>query len=196
MSNDNPTFASTWPDGNFWRRLAWRFSAGVLLTFVVLGGWIATMPAARRDAMLSFWANTKISAPSFHLAPLLAVPLSVQVHVAGAVFALILGAVILLLPKGTGFHRALGWGWVSAMIVVAVTSVVMIADMRAGGINALHVFTALTVLSLWAGLSGIRRGDVRRHAGSMVGLYIGGLIVAGLFAFIPGRVMWEVVFGG
>jgi hypothetical protein len=63
-------------------------------------------------------------------------------------------------------------------------------------INALHIFTAVTVVSLWAGLTGIRRGDVRAHAGSMVGLYVGGLIIAGLFAFIPGRTMWQVVFGG
>ena len=146
--------------------------------------------------MLAYWANIKVPAPSFHPGALLATPLSVQIHVAAAVSALVLGAVILLLPKGTGFHRTLGWSWVASMIVVAVTSIVMIADMRAGGINALHVFTALTVLSLWGGLTGIRRGDVRRHAGSMVGLYIGGLIIAGLFAFIPGRVMWQVVFGG
>ena len=122
-------------------------------------------------------------------------PMTVQVHVAGAVFGLVVGAIIFLLPKGTGFHRFLGWSWVSAMVVVAVTSVLMIADFKTG-INALHVFTAVTVLSLWGGLSGIRRGDVRQHAASMVGLYVGGLIIAGVFAFIPGRVMWNVFFGG
>ncbi len=30
----------------------------------------------------------------------------------------------------------------------------------------------------------------------MVGLYIGGLIIAGITAFIPGRTMWMVLFGG
>ena len=80
------------------------------------------------------------------------------------------------------------------MIIVAATSVAMIVDLRSG-INALHVFTAITVISLWAGLTAIRRGDVKRHAGSMIGLYIGGLIIAGAFAFIPGRTMWAVFFG-
>ena len=89
----------------------------------------------------------------------------------------------------------LGWSWVASMIVVAATSLAMIADFNTG-INVLHVFTALTVVALWGGLTGIRRGDVRQHAGSMVGLYIGGLIIAGAFAFIPGRLMWQVVFGG
>ena len=129
------------------------------------------------------------------LAPLIAMPLSVQVHVAAAMLALVVGVVIFLLPKGTGFHRLLGWTWVSAMIVVAATSIAMIADMRSG-INALHIFTVVTVVSLWSGLTGIRRGNVQQHAGSMVGLYIGGLIIAGATAFIPGRTMWKVVFGG
>jgi len=81
------------------------------------------------------------------------------------------------------------------MVVVAATSIAMIADFR-NGINALHIFTAVTVVSLWAGLTGIRAGNVRRHAASMAGLYVGGLVVAGAFAFIPGRLMWQVVFGG
>ena len=132
---------------------------------------------------------------AFNAAPLLAAPPSVQLHVAAALLALVVGVIIFLLPKGTGFHRALGWTWVSSMIVVAATSVVMIFDLKTG-INALHVFTAVTVVSLWAGLTGIRRGDVRQHAGSMIGLYVGGLIIAGAFAFIPGRTMWNVVFGG
>ena len=195
MSGSTPTFESTWPDRRYWRRFSSRFAGGIAVTFAILGGWIATMPAHRRNAVLSFWANTKLRAPSFHPDALLAAPWSVQIHVAGALAALVIGAVILLLPKGTGFHRALGWSWVASMIIVAVTSVVMIADLR-GGVNVLHIFTAITVLSLWAGLTGIRRRDVRRHAGSMVGLYVGGLIVAGVFAFIPGRVMWNVFFGG
>jgi uncharacterized membrane protein len=95
-----------------------------------------------------------------------------------------------------GFRMRL---WIGAGLTFAVfgaaTSVAMIADMRSG-INALHVFTAVTVVSLWSGLTGIRRGNVRQHAGSIVGLYIGGLIIVGATAFIPGRTMWKVVFGG
>jgi uncharacterized membrane protein len=184
-----------WPDRAFWRGFRWRLGFGFLATFAVLGAWLATMPAVQRDAILSYWARVRVPAPSFHLELLTATPMTVQIHVAGAVLALVVGAIIFLLPKGTGFHRLLGWSWVCSMIVVAVTSIVMIADFRTG-MNALHIFTAVTVISLWAGLTGIRRGNVRQHAGSMVGLYVGGLIVAGLFAFMPGRTMWNVMFGG
>jgi uncharacterized membrane protein len=179
----------------FWRGFLWRLALGVGATFAVLAAWLYTIPDAQREAILGYWSRVQVTAPSFNLAPLLATPASVQLHVAAAVLALVVGVVIFLLPKGTGFHRALGWTWVSSMIVVAATSVAMIVDLKTG-VNALHVFTAVTVVSLWAGLTGIRRGDVRQHAGSMIGLYVGGLIIAGAFAFIPGRTMWQVVFGG
>ena len=195
MSTDSDAKLQNWPDRGYWRGFFWRLGIGVFATIAVIGLWLATMPAANRDAILGYWARVRIHAPSFNPAPLFAAPLSTRVHVAAAVLALFVGAFIFLLPKGTGFHRLLGWSWVSSMIVVAATSIAMIADFGTG-INALHVFTAVTVVSLWAALTGIRRGNVRQHAGSMTGLYVGGLIIAGVLAFIPGRMMWNVVFGG
>jgi hypothetical protein len=183
------------PDGRFWAGFWRRFVVGVILTLAVLAAWIMTMPEAPRSQMLAYWMSVRLSAPRLDLSPILRAPLSVQVHVAGAMTALVVGMLIFLLPKGTGFHRLLGWSWVSSMIIVAATSIAMIVDFG-NGVNALHVFTAITVVSLWGGLAGIRRGDVRQHAASMTGLYVGGLIIAGLFAFIPGRIMWNVVFGG
>ncbi len=194
-SGNRANSESLWPDKGFWRGFWWSSLFGLFMTFAILGAWIATMPEGPRTRMLNYWLNLRVPAPSLDWAPLQGSPLAVQVHVMAAVLALVVGAIIFLLPKGTGFHRLLGWSWVTSMIVVAATSIAMVADFG-NGFNALHVFTAVTVISLWGGLTGIRRGDVRQHAGSMVGLYIGGLIIAGLFAFIPGRTMWATVFGG
>jgi uncharacterized membrane protein len=180
---------------SFWRGFVWRLMFGFGATLAVLAAWLYTLPEAQREAILGYWSRVQVPAPSFNAAPLLAAPPSVQLHVAAALVAMFVGVVIFLLPKGTGFHRLLGWTWVGSMIVVAATSIAMIFDLKTG-VNALHVFTAVTVVSLWAGLTGIRRGNVRQHAGSMIGLYVGGLIIAGAFAFIPGRTMWQVVFGG
>lgn len=179
----------------FWRGFWWRTALGVVATFGILALWLATMPEQQRGALLGYWSRVEVPALALNLDVLFARPLSVQLHVYAAVLALVAGVVIFLLPKGTGFHRLLGWTWVSSMIVVAATSVAMIIDLNSG-VNALHIFTAVTVVSLWAGLTGIRRGDVRAHAASMIGLYVGGLIIAGAFAFIPGRTMWQVLFGG
>ncbi|MBP6012631.1 MAG: DUF2306 domain-containing protein [Alphaproteobacteria bacterium] len=189
------TKPDTWPTAAFWMAFVGRLLLGLLLVFAILGAWLAAMPAGKRDAIIGYWFSVKVTALSFDAAPLLAAPASVQIHVAAALVAMAVGAVILLLPKGTGFHRTLGWIWVASMIIVAATSIMMIFDFRTG-VNPLHAFTALTVISLWAGLTGIRRGNVQRHAGSMVGLYIGGLFIAAAFAFIPGRTMWQVFFDG
>jgi uncharacterized membrane protein len=41
----------------------------------------------------------------------------------------------------------------------------------------------------------IRRGDVRQHGKSMRGVYVGGLLIAGLFTLAPGRILYRVLFG-
>jgi uncharacterized membrane protein len=180
--------------GTFWAGFFRRLAIGLAATFAVIGAWLAMLPAGQRTAILHYWMNVRVPAPGFRLDVLLATPLSVQIHVAAAVVGVVVGLIIIMLPKGTSYHRLLGWTWVAAMITLAATSIAMIADFRTG-INALHIFTAVTVVSLWAALTGIRAGNVSRHAGSMLGLYAG-LIIAGVFAFLPGRVVWQMVFGG
>ena len=56
------------------------------------------------------------------LEPLLAAPLSTQVHAFAAMAAFALGAVQLAAPKGTLPHRTVGWLWVALMATVATTS--------------------------------------------------------------------------
>lgn len=195
MTNISENLKANWPDAAFWGGFAVRILIGVAVVFGVIGVWMMSLPNDLGRRILDSWLSVRVSTPVFNPVPLLHAPLSVQVHVLFAVLAVGLGAVILLLPKGTGLHRLMGWSWVVCMIMIAATSVAMIADLS-NGINALHVFTAITVISLWGGLAGIWRGNVRQHASSMTGLYVGGLFIAGLFAFLPGRLMWMTFFGG
>ena len=37
---------------------------------------------------------------------------------------------------------------------------------------------------------------MRGHKLTMLGLFSGALIIAGIFTFVPGRIMHRVVFGG
>ena len=41
-----------------------------------------------------------------------------------------------------------------------------------------------------------RRGNYTAHRQFMVGTYVGGIVLAGLFTFVPGRIMNQVVLGG
>jgi uncharacterized membrane protein len=38
--------------------------------------------------------------------------------------------------------------------------------------------------------------NIRLHRSAMLGVYVGGILIAGTFAFLPGRIMHATVFGG
>jgi uncharacterized membrane protein len=58
----------------------------------------------------------------------------------------------------------------------------------------IRLFTLLTVVSLPLAIYKIRRGDVKGHAGSMKGLFIGGLVIAGIFTLVPGRILGNLLW--
>ncbi len=137
------------------------------------------------------------------LQPLLDAPWVIQVHAFGAMAAFVLGIVQLVAPKGTLPHKSLGSLWVLIMMVVAVSSIFVLPSQRPGlpitqWFTPIHLFTVLTFYGLAQGLYLLARGGgaLKYHARPFIGLFIGALVIAGLFAFLPGRIMHEVAFGG
>ena len=121
-------------------------------------------------------------------------PGPVAVHVAAALLAVCLGAAILSLPKGTARHKAMGRVWVAAMAVVAVGSFWLEGIAEGGGFSAIHILSAVTVVSLAYGIAAIRRGRVRAHRTAMTMTFVG-LTVAGVFTLMPGRMLGRLVIG-
>jgi uncharacterized membrane protein len=188
-----PTFRSVGINPMWW---IVSFLGSVAATFAIFYVYVITQfDEAAQARTWEFFARGFDRPVRPDVSPLWTTPISVQLHVLSVTVAFFAGLIIFLLPKGTGFHRLLGWTFVIAMIGAAATSVMMIADFNTG-VNFLHIFTVVTAVSLTLGLAAIRRGDVRGHAYNMVGLYIGALLVAGSFSFIPGRLMWRMLFGG
>jgi uncharacterized membrane protein len=129
------------------------------------------------------------------LARLTSASLPIQLHAYTALGALALGAVQLAGVKGTMGHRALGYTWAALMLIVAVSSF-WIHEIRLWGpwspIHLLSIFALVNLpLAVWAA----HRHAVSRHRSAMIGLYIGALVIAGLFTLLPGRIMYKVVFG-
>lgn len=113
----------------------------------------------------------------------------VFVHLLAALGALLLGIAILTRRKGTFSHRTLGWTWVVLMATAALSSV-FIRDYRivnVAGYTPIHLLTVTVAVLLPLAIWRIRRGNVTGHRRMMTGLYIGGCIVAGLFALAPAR---------
>jgi len=121
-------------------------------------------------------------------------PVVIQLHVFAALTALLIGTVLLLGVKGNTLHRTLGWIWVISMATVAVSSL-FIRTINPGHFSWIHLLSGWTVIALPMAVFAARRHNIKAHRRSMTGLFVGGLLIAGLFTFAPGRLMWQVVFG-
>ena len=127
------------------------------------------------------------------LAPLLASPATVIVHTILATAALALGAVVLFLRKGTPLHRRLGTVWAGSMMIVAGVSL-GIANLNPGHFSFIHLLSAMTLINIPYAIWMRRRGNVVAHALAMSSNYVG-LLIAGAFTLVPGRIMHQVMFG-
>jgi uncharacterized membrane protein len=109
--------------------------------------------------------------------------------------AFVLGVVQLAAPKGTLPHRTLGWIWVTLMLIVNITAF-FIHQLRIWGPwSPIHLLAIFTLIMLPLGVLAAHRYAVERHRLTMIGIFFGALVIAGLFTLVPGRIMHAVVFG-
>lgn len=130
------------------------------------------------------------------LTPLLDAPIAIQLHAFSAILAFALGAVVLWRPKGTSLHKALGKAWVGLMLVVATSSLFINEIRMIGPFSPIHLFALMTYLGIGQALWAIKvQRNVAAHRAGMQATYIGALLLAGAFTFLPGRRMHAVPFG-
>ena len=129
------------------------------------------------------------------LAPLLNAAPAIQLHAFAALAAFAIGALQLAAPKGTLPHRTIGWIWVVLMVIVAATSF-WIHELRVwGSWSPIHLLGVFTLVTLLLAVVHARRHRVERHRNAMIAIFVGALVIAGLFTLMPGRVMHAVAFG-
>ena len=121
-------------------------------------------------------------------------PITLQIHIAAALTAFLLGCIMLVRPKGDPLHKAIGWTWVIAMLVTALSTFTFPWVLR-GHLSVIHLLSGWVAISVPAGIAFVRRGDIKAHRRIMTQNFLFGLIVAGAFTFVPGRLMWKVFFG-
>lgn len=127
-------------------------------------------------------------------------PPAVIVHLVVAVGALIVGPVALWLRKGSRWHRAVGYGWITLMLAAALSSV-FIRDFRLPnvfGYTAIHLLAVATFIGIGLGIRHIARRNVVRHRRVMQFTY-GAALLAGAFALMPDRylggLLWHHALG-
>jgi uncharacterized membrane protein len=129
------------------------------------------------------------------LAPLLDAAPAIPLHAFAAMAAFALGIVQFAAPKGTLPHRTLGWIWVILMTVVAISSFWIHQIRLVGPWSPIHLLSIFTLTMLPLAVWRARHHQVAGHRRVMILTFAGGLVVAGLFTFVPGRIMHAVVFG-
>jgi len=118
-------------------------------------------------------------------------------HLATVLPAVIIGTYLLLAAKGTTVHRGLGRIYMPLMLTTGIVTLFMPARVGpsvVGHFGLIHVFSLFTLYSVPTAYRAIRTGNVGRHRRAMIGLYVGGILVAGSFAFMPGRMLHELLF--
>jgi uncharacterized membrane protein len=129
------------------------------------------------------------------LAPLLHANPAIQLHAFAAMAAFVLGIVQFAAPKGTLPHRTAGWCWVALMAVVSVSAFFIHQLRMWGPWSPIHLLAIFTLVMLPLAVLHAHRHAVDRHRRAMVSIFIGALVVAGLFTLLPGRIMHAVVLG-
>ena len=109
-------------------------------------------------------------------------------HLYASFLALGLGALMLLLPKGTPIHRGMGGTWVLAMALAAISSFWLGGGVLplVGHLGPIHLLSLWVLAALVVAVASIMQGRVRRHREWMLGAYLG---LLGAFAgtLMPGR---------
>jgi uncharacterized membrane protein len=122
-------------------------------------------------------------------------PLTVKIHMATVIPAFFIGTwLIFFSTKGARFHRTLGVVYLTLMTVTAIDAL-FVRVIDPGRLSLIHLFVPLTLFGVLTTILALKRGNVAAHQRSMVGVYIGGLLIAGAFTFAPGRLMYGIFFG-
>src|SRR5437773_1621172 len=131
------------------------------------------------------------------LQPLLDAVPPIPLHALAAIAAFMLGVVQLLAPKGTLPHRTLGWIWMALMMTVAISSFWIHGHSFRlwRSWSPIHLLSIIAPLALLVAVFRAHRHDVRGHAITMISIFTGALVVAGLFTLVPGRIIHGIVFG-
>ena len=129
------------------------------------------------------------------LAPLLSAAPAIPLHAFAAMAAFALGLVQFASPKGTLPHRTVGWIWVALMLVVAISSLWIHQIRLLGPFSPIHFLSIFTLVMLPLAVWRAHSHQVAAHRRIMISLFLGALLIAGLFTLIPGRIMHKVVFG-
>lgn len=127
------------------------------------------------------------------LAPLLAASFAIQIHVALALVALVLGPFVLWRQRRDRAHKVMGYVWVCVLGGAALVSFAITSPFTPIGLSPIHLLSVYALFGIYVAMRAIYRRDVATHRQVMQNLYVRGAALAGAFNFLPGRTMQRIL---
>ncbi|WGI20534.1 DUF2306 domain-containing protein [Amylibacter sp. IMCC11727] len=115
--------------------------------------------------------------------------LVIQIHVLTALAAAILGPIALLRKRKDRIHKVTGYVWVTVMAITALTSFFIWTIRVVGVFSPIHILSVITIIGLVQAIYRIKQRDIFGHRRVLWRLYYQAIGLAGLFSFLPQRMM-------
>ena len=116
----------------------------------------------------------------------------VYAHLSTVLPAFVIGTYMMFSRKGSKMHRLLGKIYMVLMMTTAIIALFIKAELGPqlfGHFGFIHLFSIMVLFAVPKAYFAATRHDRRTHAISMVNVYVGGLLIAGGFTLMPGRLM-------
>lgn len=118
-------------------------------------------------------------------------------HLGTIIPPFLIGTYLLINRKGTSGHKLLGKIYMGLMLVTAMITLFMPAKVGPtllGHFGFIHIFSLSVFYTVPTAFVAVRNGNIKAPRENMLSLYIGGLLIAGSFAFMPGRLLYGWLF--
>ena len=112
--------------------------------------------------------------------------------------AALLGTYLILRPKGTPSHRLLGKVYMILMLTTAALSLLIpaaVGPQLVGHLGLIHILSFVVLFSVPRAYFAARNHNLVHHKIAMIGVYVGGVLVAGGFTLAPGRYLNQLLLG-
>jgi len=122
-------------------------------------------------------------------------PPEIALHLATALFALAIGPFTLYRRRRDRLHKVLGYAWVSAMAVSALSALFIASGFAVlGPFSPIHLLVPYVLWGLWDMVRRARAGDIAGHRAIARQLYWLGLVLPGVLTVLPGRTLSRALF--
>lgn len=121
--------------------------------------------------------------------------MAITIHLTAAIWVFLAGINQLFARKGTKVHKIVGWSWMVAMVIVAVSSFWLTGFMDLfWGFSPIHLLSIWILVCVAVSLYSARTGNIKRHRAFAVGAFYG-VIGAGIGILAPDRLIHQWLFG-